>query len=167
MIIISDIDFTIADSSHRTHYIDRDNPDWISFYSPSEVIRDKVIEPVKYILDTIHYHQESFSDDVDVEPIRVVFSTSRQKLASSITHVWLQQNDIEYYDIYFRDDGDERPCAEVKLDNLKKIKKDFSKEKILFVLEDNESCVRMYRDNNLFVLQCEELYTFKKEHQHA
>lgn len=140
MIVISDIDFTICDSSHRTHYLQKDPNDWKGFYTPKEVMKDKPILATRSILRAM-----------DNDNKGIVYVTSRTEAVSELTYKWLRKNHFPLGLIIFRPENDERPSEDVKESALALIKLMYN-EPILFALEDKPKCVEMYRRNGVMCL---------------
>lgn len=139
MKVIFDIDGTLADNSHRRHYISGREPDWESFNGESS--NDSPNIPVVTLLRMMK--------DAGY---RIILSTGRFEKDRNRTEKWLEDNAIFYHDLFMRPDGDHRPDYEVKEDMLRELQ--IGRENILFVVDDRSSVVEMWRRNGLTVLQC-------------
>lgn len=132
--IICDVDGTLAHMEGR------------SPYDGSKVHTDKVDLVVRAILNSF---------DIVTEEPRTIIVTAREEKYKDITVQWLQDNNIEYRDIYFRKAGDNREDSVVKQEILDEIiKKEGCKP--LFVLDDRKRVVDMWRRNGIKCLQVEE-----------
>lgn len=146
-IYIVDIDGTIADLTHRLHFIQGDKKDWDSFHAACD--KD---EPIKDVLDTIHMLENGGA--------WLVFVTGRPESVRDETYDWLikQWNCEELgheafeKDLFMRKDGDFRPDYVIK----KEIYDSFSDEmkgNIRGVFEDREQVVKMWRSLGLTCFQ--------------
>lgn len=137
-VILCDIDGTIADLSHRLHFIKNGNKDWDNFFDAC----DKDI-PILPVIDLI----ENFNYDT-------IFVTGRPEKVRQKTYEWLYKKaGIPVYSdsLYMRKDGDYRPDAVVKAEILEEIVKNGNN--ILFVIDDRPSVISMWREKGLFVFQ--------------
>lgn len=76
--------------------------------------------------------------------------TGRPEVFKSVTQTWLSRYKVKYNGLWMRKDGDLRPDAEVKLDMLKEILREYV---IWFVVDDRTSVVKMWREQGLLCLQ--------------
>lgn len=81
----------------------------------------------------------------------IITGRSAEENIVKATELWLENMQIPYDDIFFRDAGDYSHSPDFK----KRIYEEKLKDKycIEFVLEDNINCVKMYRDLGLICLQ--------------
>lgn len=137
-----DIDGTLADLSHRLHFIkpDFDNPgmlppkDWNAFYAAC--VRDKPIEPICDLARTLSSHAaivlvSGRSDRVWVETERWIASRAR----------------LSYARLYMRREGDDRPDYIVKGELLDQIIADGWWP--LMAFDDRSRVVKMFRDHGI------------------
>jgi phosphoglycolate phosphatase-like HAD superfamily hydrolase len=138
--IIFDIDGTLANNSHRLHYITGGKKkNWEGFRA--ELENDVPNSPVVTLLramKTLGY--------------RIIISTGRFEESRTRTEKWLRKHLIFYHDLFMRPNGDFRPDYEVKEDMLRDMQ--IGRDNILFVVDDRDSVVEMWRRNGLTVLQC-------------
>lgn len=137
-VYIFDIDGTLADLSHRLHFIEGKNKDWDSFYancSNDSIIPSNVM--------TFLLLRKALSND------NFLFVTGRPERTREATEIWLGRNCFlgEYLPtdtLYMRKDGDNRPDTEIK----KEIYENFIKPNynVVAVFEDRDSVVKMWRD---------------------
>jgi len=133
--IICDLDGTLADCTHRRHYVESKPKDWDAFYAG--VGDDPVNKVVQKTLYTMDYE--------------VVFCTGRPERCRADTVAWLERHmAFLTYTLLMRKDGDYRADYIVKqeiLDNR------IDKDKVLFVLDDRQQVVDMWRRNGLVCFQ--------------
>ena len=148
-IYIVDIDGTIADLTHRLHFIQGDKPDWDMFHATCG--KD---EPIGDVINIIKLLEDNNA--------RTLFITGRPESSRHDTQKWLNiawYNDHENYigrgweeDLFMRKDGDFRPDYIIK----KEIYDSFSDEmkgNIRGVFEDREQVVKMWRSLGLTCFQ--------------
>ena len=135
--VIFDIDGTLADVSHRRRFL----PDWGKFFSAMD--KDPLNKVVADIMQAYIEH-----DDIDV-----IVCTARPKDYLEKTVIWLRQHGIAGYDhLFMRPKGDFRSDTTIKEEMLEKIL-DLNYE-ILFVVDDRQGVVDMWREKGLVCLQC-------------
>lgn len=150
---IFDIDGTIANCSHRLHYIlprtdkiesledlDKYAPDWESFYK--ECVNDAIIQPVVELLRTLQDAGEE-----------IIFVTGRSDAYMEETLEWVCDKVLlkNTAIMYMRKEGDHREDCVVK----KEIYNEYIKPyfNILGVFEDRTQCVKMWRELGLTCYQ--------------
>lgn len=131
--VIFDIDGTLAimDKNLRSPY------DW------DKVGLDTVDVSTKYILDVVN---------TSTLGCRVIICTGRDGVCIDETEQWLKVNNIEYDEIYIRDQGDQRPDWVVKEEMWRKISED---NYILGMFDDRQQVVRRARALGLKVFNVE------------
>ena len=144
MIYIFDIDGTLADISHRLHFIQQKPADWRAFFAACA--DDKPIVDMVYLARII-----SRSGHV------VVYVTGRSDECREATVAWLVKHDLPapYRKVYMRKAGDHREDHIVKGELLDEVGTDFppSHYQIIGVFEDRQQVVDMYRARGLRVFQ--------------
>lgn len=138
--IICDIDGTIADISHRLHFIEKAPKDWDAFHAACK--NDTVIENIKALLDLINT-----SDDV-----YFFYITGRPEKSRKDTEQWLEKHNFPIGTLYMREDGDRREDFVIKKEALKAMGY-YECERIWLVLEDRTQVVKMWREMGLTCLQ--------------
>lgn len=91
MILIVDIDGTLANLEHRLHFVDKEKPtpeDWDKFFDPDLVVKDT---PIALSKEAMQICSDYFDD--------IVFLTGRIEELREITAAWLDE--------YFSIDPDE------------------------------------------------------------
>lgn len=145
MIIICDIDGTIANLEHRLHNIQHEkNKDkrWGIFHK--ECVNDTPI----YRIITIVKDLEGSGHDI-------IFMSGRNSEVRGSTIAWLDFYVNVGYELYMRDEKDYRTDYIIKSELLDKAQEDlcFKDKDILCVLDDRASVVEMWRARGLTCLQ--------------
>lgn len=137
--IIVDLDGTICNIRHRLHHIEKEGKkDWDSFNQ--DIPFD---EPKQNIIDLVRmYHGAG---------IKIILVTGRFEKYSHSTLAWLNTHNVKWDHIHMRNDGDYRSDYVVKHQKYENfIKGGYD---ILFVLDDRDSVVNMWREQGLTCLQ--------------
>ena len=138
--VIVDIDGTVADLSHREHYVRGDKKDWRTFLSKCD--QD---EPKR----DIYLIAESFCD---VTGSHLVFCSGRGQEYQDKTKMWLSRYDMDYDNIFMRQERDYRQDYIIKEHIL-----DFEiltrYSQVLAVFDDRSTVVDMWRKRGLTCLQ--------------
>lgn len=141
MIIIFDIDGTLADIDHRLHWIRSGPKNWKAFYTA--MADDTPIESICSLARSSY----------EIGHV-VILCTGRNEDHRAGTEHWLSRHKIRYDALYMRGERDHRPDFEVKEDALKKIIDRFGKPDLVF--EDRQQVVDMWRRNGIRCLQVAE-----------
>lgn len=145
--IICDLDGTLANCEHRVHYV-RDKPkNWDMFYAG--IRKDEINIPVIFTLDAFLFNKV-------MAPFSVIFCSGRPERCREDTEWWLQEVcefDHTEYTLYMRKDGDFREDYIIKQEILDTY---IDKERVLFVLDDRQQVVDMWRRNGLACFQVAE-----------
>lgn len=150
--IVFDIDGTLADISHRVHYLEGEKKDWDSFYDAMG--DDKPIEGVMAILNAFQSYIQNSQTDVTIFAF-----TGRPEKHREKTLRWLLEN-VQYplmtleTILLMRKDGDHRADTIVKKEML-----DFIRGhgfEVILAVEDRKRVVDMWRENGITCLQCAE-----------
>lgn len=140
--IICDIDGTIANCDHRKHYITNKPKNHDAFYAG--VRDDEPIYKITYLLLSL----------LDTHaPPSLTFVTGRPERTRKDTQWWLDEYlhlHPDNYRMLMRKDKDYRQDYIVKQEILDKY---IDKSKVLFVLDDRDQVVQMWRRNGLTCLQ--------------
>ena len=129
--IICDLDGTLAIMEHR------------SPYDASTALDDLLNDPIANILH-VYSNQKEFS-------VEIVLLSGRFEQYRMQTVQWLQNHGITYKELYLRPDRDHRRDTIYKKEVYEKHIKD--KYDVLFVLEDRNQVVEMWRSEGLTCLQ--------------
>lgn len=142
---IFDIDGTIADLSHRLHYIKTVPKDWDSFNA--RVIHDT---PIKPVLEIMHSLYKAGTD--------VYFFTGRNESTRAATTEWIYQN--TFWDtstitqsLFMRPLNDRRDDTQVKKDIYLNHLNEYDKNRLTSVFEDRDRVVKMWRKLGVTCLQ--------------
>lgn len=146
MIVLCDIDGTLANCDHRRKLLPNGKMDWAHFLHPSLVAKDTPIVP---ILNLVHALQEADH--------YVIFVTGRHSTLRGVTRKWLCDHYVMDEDdpediLRMRGNSDFRPDYEVKEDMLREITLDMGGPPHL-VIDDRPSVIAMWQRHSLFVLQ--------------
>lgn len=123
--VIIDVDGTIADCDHRLHHLDTKN--WKSFFE--EMGDDAPITQVMALVDIL---KQNYID--------IVLCSGRPDTYEDLTIKWLDDNWLEYDDLFMRAADDHRADYLVKQDLFKQIKELYGEDP-LFVVDDREQVI--------------------------
>lgn len=132
--IICDIDGTLADLTHRRHFVDQDPKDWKGFFA--ETSNDT---PIQKTIDMVKQYHITH---------RVILVSGRPEYTRKATEEWLAKYEVPYHVLFMRKENDKRPDDLVKKDILHDY---FDKSKIELVIDDRPRVIRMWRENGLTV----------------
>ena len=150
-IIVCDLDGTLCNIDHRTHFVQvaqGERKDWDSFFNG--VPNDTVNKPVLEVLDRFRLASDEFE---------IVFCSGRPERCRLDTIEWLkkyyfvERKGRLNYGLHMRQDGDFRRDDIVKQEILDK---HIDKDRVLFVLDDRDQVVDMWRRNGLTCFQVAE-----------
>ena len=131
--VIFDIDGTLANCEHRTHFISK--KDWNSFYN--SCFEDAVIEQVCFLID-------KFKND-----FKIILLTGRPESNLNLTIEWLNKNNIYFDEIIMRKNKDFRKSPLFKQENIINLINEGYE--IFCAFEDRLDCVEMYKNMGVFV----------------
>ena len=140
MIIICDIDKTLADNAHREHYLLQPKKDWDSFFKAAS--EDTVIWPIR---DLIVYLKDNH---------RIVFLTGRPDKYHIETAIWLRDNGIVNF---FRPTSHKlifRPNNNYEKDYIFKsrVVQELGLNNIWFAIDDSPEVIKAYRELGIFTI---------------
>lgn len=143
MIIIFDLDGTIADCEHRRPLVVAKQ--WREFYAACGA--DK---PVKGIVQLMHATRA-------VGHTNVVLS-GRSDEVRNTTEDWMEDNEIPLHFLVMRKEGDYTPDDILKLAMLNTFLADrnLTSADVLFIVDDRKKVVDMWRREGYLCLQCAE-----------
>jgi hypothetical protein len=147
IIYIFDIDGTIADISHRLHFIQNKPSDWRSFFA---ACGDD--QPIQDMIDFAWRLAESSN---------IVLISGRSDECRDATVAWLKAHNWPAWarKVYMRKAGDYRVDAVVKAELLEELMQEWRVPElfeIAGVFEDRQQVVDMYRAKGLRVFQVAE-----------
>jgi uncharacterized HAD superfamily protein len=138
--IIVDLDGTLADVDHRVHHVQQQPKNWQSFHSG--LSDDKLNH---WCAQLIHAMKE--------QNCQIILMTGRGEEYRDQTIAWLELHQIHYDLLLMRPLGGREKDSDVKNRLYReKVEEDYQ---VLFVVEDRQSVVKMWRDNGLVCLQCD------------
>lgn len=143
MLVVFDIDGTLANLGHRLHHIKEKPKNWRAF--ELGITDDALIEPMREILWSLAEAGNT-----------IIFASGRNERSRKATIQWLTDNNIWEYGgtankLYMRASGDYRNDAIIKREILDQIVKDYKKNPDM-VFDDRPRVVNMWRENGIFVL---------------
>lgn len=141
MLFIVDVDGTIAEISHRLHFIQQEPKDWGAFFAAAG--KD---EPIWEVISVVRALRETGGH-------KIIISTGRSEDIRMLTVEWLRKFRVPFDAIYMRKSGDHREDNVVKSELLDKIIADNPTLKLGGAFEDRQQVVDMYRDRGLKVFQ--------------
>jgi hypothetical protein len=139
VIYIFDIDGTLADCSHRLHFIQQKPADWDSFFLAC--VDDEPIPEVIAVARAMFSTAQLF------------MLTGRSEVVRMETLNWLTCERVPCDLLLMRKNGDHREDCIVKSELLDEVRKRFPEEEIAGVFEDRKQVVDMYRAKGLRVFQ--------------
>ena len=145
-IIICDLDGTLADCSHRQHYVQGSGKkDWRKFFQG--IPDDALVVPLNKLLQSLHQHYD------------IWFVSARPDNYRKTTETWLDEvagwkpngDDIR---LIMRKAGDFRADTIVKKEILDSIREE--DVEIIIAFDDRKSVVDMWRENGVFCAQVQD-----------
>ena len=141
MDFICDVDGTVADLTHRRHYLDQKPKNWKMFYA--NISNDIPILPVIETIQALYVARH-----------RIIFCTGRPEDYRAETTGWLSQHVTQPKFLYMRTRNDFRDDATIKLELLQRIRSDGFDPRMAF--DDRDRVVKMWRDQGLICAQVNE-----------
>lgn len=140
-----DIDGTIADLSHRLHFIQQKPADWDGFFAACP--DDKPIEQVLHTLKILATYGAE-----------LIFVSGRSDAIRQQTMNWLSDQFLGSYQLYMRKAGDHRTDDVVKSELVDEVLKAFhiKESDISAAFEDRDQVVKMYRARGIRTFQVAE-----------
>jgi len=141
MIVIFDLDGTLALIEHRRHFVEGDKKDWPAFFAAcvDDTLNLAVVELFRILKDAGHcmWIMSGRSDEVEQDTVS-----------------WLYNNDIEFDKLIMRKHGDHQPDDKLKKSWLDKhFPTKLSRDNIMCVFDDRKRIVDMWRNEGLACLQ--------------
>lgn len=137
MIIVIDIDGTVANNDHRAHHVDTAKPNWEAFLQPHLVAKDTLVPGAKKAIE--HFQELRY---------KIVFLTGRNEGLRPTTSQWIQEHlGIEVNDdtLIMRNTGNMLKASEYKREQAQGLKSNNPVEQFLFIDDDKYSW-RSYSD---------------------
>lgn len=139
-VLVCDIDGTIADLTHRRHYITTKPKNYKAF--EATIYHDTLIKEVAQIL--WDYRAFDYYGDI-------ILCSGRGEQNRDVTEDWLDEYEVPYDRLYMRKAKDYRKDYIVKAELKDQILKDYGK--IDLVLDDRDQVVKMWRDAGIRCIQ--------------
>lgn len=137
--IIVDLDGTLADITHRVHFVRDGKKDWPAFNAAMHL--DK---PKQDIINIVNQFDAGWY---------IFIVTGRFERFRKVTEYWLAKHNISYDKLLMRKDEDYRADHLIKEEiYLAEIK---DRVRVIAVIDDRQSVVDMWRKNRLTCLQCQ------------
>lgn len=143
MIYLCDIDGTLADLTHRLHFIQTKPADWDAFFLACE--EDT---PIMEVISTVQSLKKSGAE--------ILLLSGRSEIARDLTLKWLDKHEVPCDALYMREEGDHRQDNIVKEEFLDDLFTKWPREQVVAVFEDRKQVVEMYRRRGLRVFQVAE-----------
>jgi hypothetical protein len=138
MLVVFDIDGTLANIEHRLSHVRSKPKNWRAF--DEGIPQDKLIKQVAEV-----FHSLSAARNT------IVLVSGRNERSREATVRWLTDNNIHTWDkMYLRAADDFRSDDIVKREMLDSIVAEYGRKPDM-VFEDRPRVVRMWRDNGIFV----------------
>lgn len=138
---ICDIDGTVADLTHRRHWLLDKPKNWKAF--EQNMIED---EPIKWVINTVQYLQK--------QGLSMIMCSGRGEQNRKVTEEWLETHGLHPVKLYMRAKGDYRADDIIKAELLDQIIEDGWDPKLTF--DDRDRVVKMWRDRGLTCCQVAE-----------
>lgn len=138
MLVVFDIDGTLANIKHRLDYVRSKPKNWKAFDAgiPNDKVNDPVAEVFRQMVEEGHH---------------VILASGRNERSRQATEDWLSKNSLNGYEkLYMRKADDFRSDDIVKQEILDQIVLDYGKKPDM-VFDDRPRVVKMWRDNGIFV----------------
>jgi hypothetical protein len=127
-LVVLDIDGVLADVRHRLHHLARRPKDWDAFFAAAT--GDDVLE-----VGAQFAQQAATTHDV-------VYLTGRPERLRAPTEAWLRRHTLPAGRLLMRRDGDHRPSAVVKLQELRRLRR---QSPVDLLVDDDPSVVEAAR----------------------
>ncbi len=141
-IVVVDLDGTLANIDHRLHFIKREKPDWDGFFKAcvDDTPNDWCVE----LIEGMRCNAE------------VLIVSARSRMVEKETKAWLgkvfnRPASAPESLVMLRAEGDNTPDVDLK---KKWLNESGFKDRILFVVDDRQRVVNMWRKEGLVCLQC-------------
>lgn len=139
--VLFDLDGTLADIKHRRKFLEQSSPDWKSF--------NKMMGDDKPNLALVELYKSLWNSG----EYELIVLTGRNEEYRNLTEQWLVWNEIPFSTLLMRADNNFRSDHIVKEEMLHFLQS--SGKEILFVVDDRQQVVDMWRRNGIICLQCD------------
>lgn len=136
--VLCDIDGTIADTTHRLHYLEGEKRDWKGFFSMMK-------------WDPLRVQTYRILNDLHDKGYKIIFVSARPEDYREVTEWWLKnQVPLPYMTLIMRKSGDKRDDDVIKAEILQTYFPD--KSVIHCVIDDRPRVIRMWKSHGLEVI---------------
>lgn len=135
---IFDIDGTIANNSHRQHFVQQEKKDWKTY---NELMAFDT--PHQHIVKLMHQIAHPYHP---LNP-KIMLCTGREEVYREVTHSWLLFHNVPLSGLMMRPKKDYRPDEVIKLEMLQKMRADGWVP--LMAFDDRDKVVKMWRENGV------------------
>lgn len=104
---IFDLDGTLADLTHRLHFVKGGAKDWGTFLHADYIRKDAPIIGMISVCNALYNNDE-----------HILILTGRNETTRHATQLWLSTHFVQYHKLLMRSEHDRRPDYEVKLELL-------------------------------------------------
>ena len=136
-IILFDVDNTLADMSHRVHYLSREDIDWDEF--ESQAVFDSPILPTIWTAQAYKH-----------AGCQVWIWTGRSDKIEDITKAWLRNYKVPVDQLIMRPYGEEMPTSELKVRWLKEV---VPQDRVICAYDDDPKVIERLKQQKLQVMQ--------------
>lgn len=144
-ILIFDLDYTLADPTHRAHLIPTKDLDkcesWVNY--SGHCLADSVIEMNARIIRVVRVYRPE---------TRIEILTARGEQVREQTEQWLERHGIGYDHLEMRGANDNRPDHVIKLEYLQSKYDPASADYQVAVFDDNDQVVEALRGSGYYVV---------------
>lgn len=138
-IIVFDIDGTLANVTHRRHFVASKPKNWAAWNAGMS--NDTVHEDIRWILDSFHNRSDT----------SIIICSGRGSEDREVTERWLTDNYIYFSDLYMRAEKDYRQDSIVKVELLNRIREEHGEPFLWF--DDRNQVVDAIRAQGVRVCQ--------------
>lgn len=143
-VYVFDIDNTISNTDHRTHFLRDGKKDWDQFFALQHLD-----EPYTAVLDVMHSLARTGA--------HCIIITGRLEKHRDVTMEWL----TEHYDgvmlesnLYMRPTNDRTDDDELKFNLVKRLELENPDWKIMAIFDDRHRIIDKFRDAGYYVFEC-------------
>lgn len=137
-LLICDIDGTVADGSHRQHFVQNQPKNWSAYRKLSHLDR-----PIDWVIDIVNEFHYSGT--------KVIMCSGRLEEERKVTRDWLFSHGVLHNELFMRSNNDYRADDIVKKELLQEIRTTYGEPDL--ILDDRNRVVDMWRKNGYRCIQ--------------
>lgn len=137
---IFDLGGTLANCTHRRHFVEQEVKDWKNFLDPELIIQDDIF-----------HHVAELARQLNKAGNYIIICSGRNQRHKKVSEAWLKQNQIPFHKSFFRPDDDFRGDEIVKIEFLTQIRAE--NFEVWLVIDDRKKVVDAWRAAGLTCLQ--------------